>query len=212
MPYSLWLVPYDDSPFTKTTQELINDTVPRQFLAEKDYQAFPPHVTLTSDVDLGGKSPQEWLDSLQFGEDYKPQHHEVLIELDTVTAEDPKFRKMNISVKENENLKKLAASCRQQTHSVSAEQAQAWAKDEYRPHMSLLYADVPTQDVERKIPLIEMKIGFAYGDLFACCGGSFSMGGLITVVDTSSNETKDWKRVAQRETPWAMWRATRNLI
>ena len=86
-----------------------------------------------------------------------------------------------------------------------------FAQKEYRPHFSLLYADVPTKDVKAKIPLIEMKIGFALGDLFACCGGTLCMGGNIVLVDTRK-EIEEWSVIAKRETPWAMWRATRGLL
>lgn len=212
MTYSLWFIPYDTSPFTKTAKELISDTVPRQFLSEDKVNHFHPHITVTSDINkhLDGKSPQEWLDGLELPA-FRPEHDEVLLELDTVEAEDPFFRKMNISVKENANLQKLAAICRQKGTGASEEKAQAWSTKEYRPHMSLLYADVPTQDVKNKVPLIEMKIGFALGDLFACCGGALCLGSKLVLVDTSK-PIKEWDFLAKRDTPWAVWRATRNLI
>lgn len=62
-----------------------------------------------------------------------------------------------------------------------------------------------------KVPLIEMKIGFAFGDIFACCGGALCLGSWIVLVDTSK-PVKEWKTVAKRETPWAVWRATRALL
>ncbi len=211
MPLSLWLVPHDGNPFTKTFLELISDTVPRNFLSPQDIHSFSPHVTLTSDFELqNGKTPQEWLDALQLPE-FKAEFNEVHLYLDTLQAEDPFFRKMNISVNDNDNLKKLATACRRQVTGDSEENAQKWAESEYQPHLSLLYADVPTKDVQGKIPLIEMKIGFALGDLFACCGGTLCMGGHMVVVDTSK-PVADWKPIAKRETPWVMWRATRNLM
>ena len=158
---SLWLVPYDTSPFTKTTQELISETVPKQFDLEKPH-TFPPHVTITSDIPeeaLQGKQPQEWLDSVELPSEFKKEHNEVLLELDTVEAEDPFFRKMNIALKENENLRKLVAACRKE----AGLEADNFAKSEYRPHLSLLYAELPTKDVRNKVALIEMKIGFAFG-------------------------------------------------
>ena len=91
---SLWLVPHDDKPFTKTVQELISESIPRQFDAKT--HNFAPHVTVTSDISeeaLEGKSPQEWLDSLAIDElKLKNEHNEVLLELNTIEAEDPFFR------------------------------------------------------------------------------------------------------------------------
>lgn len=135
----------------------------------------------------------------------------MVLELDRIEAEDPFFRKMNIALNADGNLTKLATLCRREGVEQSEEKAQAWAKDEYRPHLSLLYADLPTQDVKAKVPLIEMKIGFAIGDLFACCGGTLCMGGHMVLVDTSK-PVDQWKPIAKRETPWVMWRASRNLI
>ena len=210
MSMSLWLIPHENNPFTKTMQELINDEVPKQFLDKDKIQRFQPHVTVTGDVDIGSKSPQEWLDSLQLPE-FKPEFDEVILLLDHIEAEDPYFRKMNIALEEDANLRKLAATLREQATACPGEDAEKWAQSEYRPHLSLLYADVPTKDVSNKIALIEMKAQFALGDIFACCGGSLCMGGHLVLVDTSK-KVEEWKPIASRETPWAIWRATRNLI
>ncbi|KAK4631918.1 2',3'-cyclic-nucleotide 3'-phosphodiesterase [Fulvia fulva] len=205
---SLWLIPHDDKPFVKTMQELISETIPRQFDAKT--HSFQPHVTVTSDISedaMKGKSPQEWLDSLLLDElKLKNEHNEVLLELDTIEAEDPFFRKMNIALKDNENLRKLVALCRRESGLD-----EAFAQKEYRPHFSLLYSDIPTKDVKAKVPLIEMKIGFALGDLFACCGGALCLGGSMVLVDTRK-EIEEWSVMATRVTPWAMWRATRGLL
>lgn len=210
MSLSLWLVPHEGNPFTKAMKELIADDVPRNFLSPQDIQGFPPHVTVSNDVNLDGKSPQDFLDGLKLPE-FKNGSNEVEVLLDTIQAEDPKFRKMNISVMDDANLKKLAAACRSQAVGASGDEAKQWAENNYRPHMSLLYADTPTKDVKNKVPLIESKVQFAIGDIFACCGGTLCMGGSLTLVDTSQ-DVGSWKTVAQRETPWVMWRATRNLI
>lgn len=191
-------------------QELINDEVPKQFVDKDKIQRFQPHVTVTQEVDIGSKSPQEWLDGLKFP-DFQAEKNEVILLLDHIQAEDPFFRKMNIALEEDANLRKLAATLRAQATGASEQDAEKWAKDEYRPHMSLLYADVPTKDVSNKIALIEMKAQFALGDIFACCGGSLCMGGHLALVDTSK-KVDEWKVEAKRETPWAIWRATRNLI
>lgn len=147
MPYSLWFIPLNNNPFTKTARELISDTVPRQFLSEDKYNIFEPHVTITSDVDIGSQSPQEWLDALQLP-DFKPEHDEVILELDSVEVEDPFFRKMNVKLSDNANLKKVAAICREKGTGVGEAEAKKWAEGEYRPHMSLLYADIPTSEVK----------------------------------------------------------------
>lgn len=212
MPMSLWLVPHAHNPFTKAVQELVTDEVPKQFDQKK--QKVIPHVGLISDIDIekvsGGKSPQEWLDGIQLPE-FKAEFSEVVVELDEVGADDDFYRKLNISVKNEPNLDKLAASCRQSGAGTSEEKAQAWVQSNFHPCLTLLYADIPTREAQNKVALIEMKIGFAIGDIFACCGGTLCMGGHLVLVDTSK-PMDQWEPAAKRETPWVMWRASRGLL
>ncbi|USW58462.1 Putative cyclic phosphodiesterase, 2',3'-cyclic-nucleotide 3'-phosphodiesterase [Septoria linicola] len=206
MPLSLWFVLRKGNPFEKTAQELISDTIPNLFLSKDQIQEFPPHVTVASGIEVpNGKSPQEWLDSLDTSE-FRSQHNEVKLELDEVQSEDPFFRKLNIALKDNDNLNKFASAVRSSAGLSEPEGG-------YRPHFSLFYADTPTKEVKNKQALIEMKIGFAIGDLFACCGGALCIGGSMVLVDTS-RPIKEWKDavVAERETEWTQWRITRNLV
>lgn len=209
---SLWLVPHDGNPFTKSMKDFIQNEVPKQL--DKGQQNVGVHVTLTPDVNIdkvsGGKSPQEWIDSIDFP-NFHPENDEVVLELDEIRADDDQSRKMNISVKDNGNLKKLAAVCRKAAVSQDEEKAQTWAQNQFEPALTLLYADIPTKEVANKIALIEMKLGFAIGDIFACCGGTLCMGGHLVLVDTSK-PMDQWQAVAKRETPWIMWRASRGLL
>lgn len=226
MPASLWLVPHTDNPFDKEVQELIADTIPGNFSKSlKERHKFITHVTLTSDIDpaktfeAAGQSPQEWLDGLSLPV-FRKEHDEVTLELDHVEAGDPFFRKLVIEVNQNKNLTKLAARCRRDAvltpsadgkdGDANEQTAQKWAETEYLPHMSLMYADLPTKDVKNKLALIELQIGYGLGSLFACCGGTFCFGGNLVLVDTSK-PISEWKPIAQRETPWVNWRMSRNL-
>ncbi|KAK3053337.1 hypothetical protein LTR09_005506 [Extremus antarcticus] len=173
MPLSIWLEPHKGNPFTKAFDELISDTIPRNF-SQKAHN-LSPHVEITPDVEVGGKSPQEWLDSLEFP-DFKAEFKEVVVTLDQVQADDAPERKMNISIKDDTNLQTLAALCRRAGVTQDEAKAQSWAKNDFQPVFGLLHADVPTEEVKRKVPLVEMKIGFAIGDIFACCGGTLCMG------------------------------------
>ena len=212
MAMSLWLVPHDGNPFTKSMKDFIANEVPKQF--DQGNQVVGVKITLTPDVDLekmsGGKSAQEWLDSIEFPE-FHSEHNEVVLELDEFRADDDYYRKMNISVKDNDNLKKLAAVCRRAAVSQDEEKAQTWAQNQFDPCLTVLYADIPAKEVSNKIALIEMKLGFAIGDIFACCGGTLCMGGQLVLVDTSK-PMDQWTAVAKRETPWIMWRASRGLL
>jgi len=76
-------------------KELIADDVPRNFLSPQDIQGFSPHVTVSNDVNLDGKSPQDFLNGLKLPE-FKNGSNEVEVLLDTIQAEDPKFRTTRI--------------------------------------------------------------------------------------------------------------------
>lgn len=221
MSVSLWLVPCEDHPFTKALQELVSDTVPSKVESTSKIPHFVPHVTLVSDIDpkktyeCQGKSAQEWLDSLQLPEP-KNENEEVHLELYGLEAGDDYFRKLYVTISKQDNLKELAALCRQQgilretEDRVSESTARFWAENEYAPHMSLMYGEVPYEVVKKKTALIEMHIGFTFGDLFACCGGALCLGGSIVLMDTSK-PVEEWIPVAQRETPWIMWKMNRDL-
>ncbi|GIZ43369.1 hypothetical protein CKM354_000659900 [Cercospora kikuchii] len=206
MTYSIWLIMTKGNPFDKAAQELISETLPNLLLSPDQIQDFQPHVTVTPGFELPeGKSAQELLDSLDFSE-YKSQHNEVVLELDELQAEDPFFRKLNIAVKDKSNLAKFASQCRDAVGTPEPDGG-------YRPHMSLMYADLPTKDVKNKLALIQMKLGFAIGDIFACCGGALCIGGSMVVVDTSG-PVKGWKDsiVAERKTDFVQWRMSRDLV
>lgn len=224
MPLSLWFILQKGNSFEKTAQELISQTIPNIFftpdqLQQNNHHTFPPHVTITSGIsfpsDGSGPTPQEWLDSLDCSA-YQSQHNEIKLELDTVQAEEPFFRKCNIALKEDSNLMEFATICRRHASSPTTTSPSSTSEEEekYRPHLSLLYADLPTSTITSKLPLIEMKVGFAIGDLFACCGGALCIGGRMVLVDTGSKPIGEWKDavVAERETPFVQWRITRNLV
>lgn len=213
---SLWLIPRENNPFTNAVQELITDTVPSNFAKTVKTHNFIPHVTLTSDIDPGktyeksGESPQAWLDGLELP-NFRKEFDEVIVELDHVEAGEKFFRKLAIEVNENDNLKKLATLIRKETVlGGDGNAAQKWVESEYKPHMSLLYTDLETKEVKNKVTLVELQIGFGLGSLFDCCGGTLTMGGSMVLVDTSK-PVDEWEIVARRETPWVMWRMSRNL-
>lgn len=224
MSASIWLIPREGAPFTKEVQELITSTVPDNYTALlKERNSFIPHVTVTSGIDpkktweASGQSPQEWFDSLSLPE-FKKEHDEVILELDHLEAGEKFYKTIYIDINENDNLKKLTARIRREAVLVPSggnaddaeKTAQEWAKKDFSPHMSLMYADIPQAEIKKRIPLIELQLGFSLGSLFACCGGTLSQGGDMVLVDTSK-PISEWKPIALRETPWAMWKMTHNL-
>ncbi|OAP63320.1 hypothetical protein AYL99_02547 [Fonsecaea erecta] len=212
---SLWLVAKrDDEPFNKSMKELIGSTLPSDF-PHAPKRNFIPHVTITSDIEPSktygaASSPQEWLDSLTLPE-FKKEANEVNIELEELEAGDPFFKKVTLRAAKDANLLKLAAACRQQGLQLSEAEAKSWAENEYLPHLSLFYGDIPRSDVQKKISLIELQLGFEFGSLFDCCGGTLSMGAKLVLVDTSK-PLEEWSPIAERECPWVMWKMAKGLL
>ena len=60
---------------------------------------------------------------------------------------------------------------------------QKGADSDYIPYMSLLYVDIPRRDVQKKIRVIELLLGFEFGSLFDCSGGMLEA--KLVLVDTS---------------------------
>lgn len=213
---SLWLIPpSDDNPFNKSLQELITDTLPSDF-PDAPKHPFIPHVTISSDIEpaetYASSSPQQWLDNLSLPHTLKKEVNEVIIELETLEAGEPFFKKCTLQAGKDTNLLHLAATCRQQCiPRLSEHQAQTWAETEYLPHLSLFYGDVPVAEVRRKLPMIETQLGFEIGSLFDCCGGSLAMGARLVLVDTAK-DIEEWRVMAQRECPWVVWRMAKGLV
>lgn len=211
---SLWLIcPSDGNAFNRSLKDLISTTLPSDF-PHAPKNNFIPHVTITSDIDpsrtYGNSSPQEWLDSLTLPA-FKKEKDEVVIELEELEAGEAFFKKVTLRARKDGNLLKLASACREQALALSQSDAQAWAEKEYLPHLSLFYGDVPRADVQKKISLIELQLGFEIGSLFDCCGGTLAMGAKLVLVDTSQ-EVKDWTVIAERTCPWAIWTMAKGLL
>lgn len=211
---SLWLIPpQDDHPFNKSLKSLIGESIASDFpRVPKDQLGFLPHVTLTSDIspETYGTDPQSWLDSLPLPTEFKKEHVEPDLNFETIETGNQFFRKLYLRAKKDENLLKLAIATRQAT-GVDAEKARQWADSEFMPHLSLLYADIEEAEVKKKVALVELQLGWEFGSLFDCCGGTLAMGARLVLVDTSQ-EIKDWKVLASRECPWAKWTMARGLI
>lgn len=211
---SLWLIaPRGDHPFNQSLKDLITNTLPSDF-PRAPKNTFIPHVTITSDIEpsktYGDSSPQKWLDGLKLPE-FKRESDEVVVELEELEAGEPFFKKVTLRAREDANLLKLAAACRRQGVVIDENEAQQWAETDYLPHLSLFYGDIPKDEVQKKLGLIELQLGFELGSLFDCCGGTLAMGGKLVLVDTSK-PIEEWTPIAERECPWVMWRMARGLV
>jgi 2',3'-cyclic-nucleotide 3'-phosphodiesterase len=215
MSSSLWLItPTDGHPFNKSLKDLISSTIPSDFPHAPKHN-FIPHVTVTSEIDPArtyekASSPQEWLDSLTLPA-FQKEKNEVVIELEELEAGEKFFKKLTLRARKDANLLKFASKVREQALSLSEADGEKWAEKEYLPHLSLFYGDIPKSDVQKKISLVELQLGFEIGSLFDCCGGTLAMGAKLVLVDTSK-DIKDWTPIAERSLPWVIWTMAKGLL
>ncbi|KAH7388634.1 2',3'-cyclic-nucleotide 3'-phosphodiesterase [Pyrenochaeta sp. MPI-SDFR-AT-0127] len=187
---SLWLLPPTDHSLS-TPLPLLIDKTSAHF---KSQHRFLPHVTLTSDISPSSYSsePQKWLDSLNLQLDIK-----VRVSFEKLESQDVFFRKLYIKCDKHDGLKRLALRSRQQVDGYGeVGKAETWVKEEYTPHLSLLYHDCPQIDSEGLSPVegFADTIGInlnGEGDL-----GGWE-GGRVVLVPTY-RPIEEWKPIAER--------------
>jgi len=153
---SLWLLPPADSKIERELHTLINSTFPG-FFPNIQLPHFPPHITLTSEVDPA-------LDPTT-----------VTSSIEITSAPDVRFTNVNIGktfftrvtlyLEKTEKLKALAADCRQRfVTNGNTELARKWVEDSYVPHLSLIYMEeLPEPDIVEKIQAEVAKAGVEFG-------------------------------------------------
>ncbi|KAF1356744.1 2',3'-cyclic-nucleotide 3'-phosphodiesterase [Delphinella strobiligena] len=198
---SLWLIPPRSSSFNQVLQNLITNTIPVHFPNTKTYD-FIPHVTVTSNIDksLYGQDPQAWLGSLKL-----PSSQAIPVSLEILEPGEPFFKKLTVRTGKSLQLLQLAVFCRAEAvYGSDSEKALEWAHDEYLPHLSLMYADLPVCEVQSGIAAVKHDFQKAMRALQADDRGLVAKGGSLVLVDTSK-PINEWVIIAERDIPEAMW-------
>ncbi|PNS19871.1 Phosphoribosylaminoimidazole-succinocarboxamide synthase [Sphaceloma murrayae] len=133
----------------------------------------------------------------------------VEVNLTELEADDPFFRKLTLKAnKPCPGLSALATAARAQgCYSGDVDTARSWEKDEYRPHLSLCYADVPREEAQKKIPGVLQDLVRAKAILKPARDGTVARGGVIVLVPTDK-EIEQWKPIASRKVDDVVWRWT----
>ncbi|GAB7350839.1 hypothetical protein MBLNU459_g1371t1 [Dothideomycetes sp. NU459] len=212
---SLWLVPPRSSPFCQLLQTLISTAVPPHFAGAATHD-FVPHVTLTSGIERAayGSDAQAWLAGLGL-----PDKDEPTVALESLEAGAQFVKKLTLGAAKTASLVRLAAACRGgavlrgggddddddgAAAAAAAAAARSWAEEDYLPHLSLMYADLPVSDVQERLSLLEDQIRKAARSLEAGDGGEVCQGGSIVLVDTSK-PIAEWVPIAERHLPHLSW-------
>ncbi|KAI5251304.1 2, 3 cyclic phosphodiesterase [Aureobasidium subglaciale] len=201
---SLWIIPPKDSTFSQALQTLISTTIPPHFPDTKTYD-FIPHVTITSNIDqsLYGSDPQAWLGSLHLPS--VDQHDPVFVTLDLLEAGDAFVKKLTLRAGKTSQLLKLASACRASAvEGGDKVKAGTWAQNDYLPHLSLMYADLPKSDVEKLVFTVQEDCRKAGRGVEADSDGGVAKGGCIVLVDTSKS-IDQWIPIATRDLQHITW-------
>ncbi|PSK37488.1 hypothetical protein B9Z65_2230 [Elsinoe australis] len=133
----------------------------------------------------------------------------VEVNLYELEAGEPFFKKLTLRAKKPcPGLSELAVAVRAQgCYSGDVETAKSWEKDEYLPHLSLLYADVTREEAQKKIPGVLQDLVRAKAILKPARDGTVAKGGSIVLV-TTDREIQEWKPIASRQLPEVVWKWT----
>ena len=198
----MWLVPPKDSQIGKILSSLTNFIVPAYFHVEECTPISLPHLTLTSDIPIEalGDRPQlwmEWLQNIPLALDKEPT-----VKLQSLDVSDAFFKKLTVSAAKDplhEIAVQIRAAAVEKGDTAAAER---WAKDNYAPHVSLLYGDLEI-DEERRVEILKAldQTGLRLETEGVLCKENEALngwsGGRIVLVSTFV-DIKDWAVLADR--------------
>ncbi|KAL2162302.1 hypothetical protein VTH06DRAFT_7215 [Thermothelomyces fergusii] len=230
---SLWLLPPEDHPLHPILRTLITTTLPSAFPREAASSPrvvphfFPAHVTLTSDIspDVYGDDPQGWLDRLPLpkeggeGSAGGGRSSGARVRFERVVSQDVFYRRCFIRVA-FDGVKELAGIARavavlgeevavdgegNVTFGGETEKWLSWWREEFGPHLSLMYGNEPILDgALREISRTVQEAGITLSDenengTKADGGLDGWDGGVIWLVPTDKPLSEWWKPIATRK-------------
>lgn len=195
---SLWLVPPEKSELYSVIHDLILNQLPSIFPIAS-VPGFTPHVTLTADTVFPNlEDSQQWLDSLDL-----PQSMEVLkVVIGEAEVGSTFFRKLAMRCEKTQGLCELAIHARKAAMGESRIQsAKRWVEEDYKPHISLMYSDLPIPILQGQLEDVHVKITKVKQ---RSPNSDTAKGGAIWLVPTYK-PIEGWKPEAIRELPKTEW-------
>ncbi|RMY39011.1 hypothetical protein D0865_12943 [Hortaea werneckii] len=186
---------------------LTADTVPSDLLLEpkeqgrKQGQERRQSPSSTSPTHPA-KSAQTWLDGLVL----PPPTRELRVAIQKVQVEGHFFRKLTMQCEKSSQLCELAGTCRAARgvegllDGGEQEDVGKWVRECYRPHLSLMYSDLPEDEVQIKLDEVNSEISQAKQ---ANPESLTARGGEIWLVPTYK-PIEEWQPIAKREIPYGV--------
>ncbi|RMX74663.1 hypothetical protein D0869_12368 [Hortaea werneckii] len=153
-------------------------------------------------------SAETWLDELVL----PPPSRDLKVAIQKVQVEGHFFRKLTMQCEKSSQLCELAATCRaacgveglldggEQEGAEKLEEAGKWVRECYAPHLSLMYSDLPEDEVQIKLDEVHSKISQAKQ---ANPESLTAKGGEIWLVPTYK-PIEEWQPIAKREVRYAV--------
>ena len=165
---SIWLLPPSGSEIESRLQRLIATILPSVF-PNTQLPVFPPHITLTSDVDPS-LDPHTVTSSIEVS---APP----VIKFEKLDIGKTFFTRITLYLEKTEEITALAVQCRMKYVTKGDEQeAKKWAES-FTPHLSLVYMEeVPGPEEVKKVEAEVAKAGIKFG-VEAWAGGSLALVG-----------------------------------
>ncbi|RPB27861.1 2, 3 cyclic phosphodiesterase [Terfezia boudieri ATCC MYA-4762] len=171
---SIWLLPPAGSEIESKLQRLIATTLPCVF-PKAQLPLFPPHITLTDDVDPA-LDPPTVTSSIEVS---APP----AIKFEKLNIGKTFFTRITLHLEKTEEIRALAIQCRMKyVTNGNAEEAKKWAES-FTPHLSLVYMEgVPGQEEVKKVEEEVAKAGIKFG-VEAWTGGSLTLVNCMKPID-----------------------------
>jgi 2'-5' RNA ligase len=169
---SLWLIPPTSYKPTPSLKKLTSQTFPAS-PKFPDSPAFQPHITLTSRIPTSSQLllPSMHLEALQSPD----------IQFDELSQGKSYFKFIFLRIKKTHSLLALVKQVREFT----VPNAEPFAEEVYDPHISLVYSS--EEVTEGRLEYVASKTSLAIGESRGWIGGN------VALVDTRSDDLKQWK-------------------
>ncbi|KAI6817107.1 hypothetical protein KC340_g14791 [Hortaea werneckii] len=187
---------------------LTPDTVPSGLLEQEQQEQGRERRQSTPSSTDPAISAQSWLDELVLPSPTR----ELRVAIQSVQVEGHFFRKLTMQCEKGAQLCELAATCRaahgvaglldggKQEGAEKLEEAGKWVRECYRPHLSLMYSDLPEDEVRIKLDEVNSKISQAKQ---ANPDSLTAKGAEIWLVPTYK-PIEEWQPIAKREVPYGV--------
>lgn len=216
MGIALWLMPKPNAPLYNALQSTIDGLQP----LFDDAYSFEPHITLTTGIEINSQKQVDWIlnraviatnavdyinvecSKLGYGSSFthkiffQVKKQPELMSLAQISREE--FVALPRRTSQEKNYNALSEEETKNVENLAAEEAQNWVKNEYDPHVSLVYSNIYPVDEASK-QMVEQRLTDIFGDDFEHRGLGWTNGRLQLML--CEGPVDEWKVLGYRDIP-----------